>query len=405
MNARTRTHGLTLAAAAMFSFASTSALGAVTYRYALDRGGYEALPNGDVTLRVYLEEVTTGGTTSLLVSENGLSSAAFKIERLTPAPSQPSRIIDATSIATNTTDFAPVGDPIFGPAITVAATSDNATVLVFANAGGVTGTAVSPGVRRIWIANVTLRAGTIAGQTSSFRISDYDDAGDDTITWNSFLVLDGADYGIASATVDVLTTSAYPNDACASATPISDGTFSCSNGLATTDGPAEPIRFGSADPQISNDRWWRYTAPFAGSVKVFTCGSGYDTRLAVYNGTCPTASNTTLVASDNYCGLASSLFFTAAQNGQYLIRVGGAGTTRGFGTLFVTGCPADLDDGSGLGHRDGGITIEDLLYYLQLFGQGLVGADFDDGSSTGTRDGGVTIDDLLYFLNAYQRGC
>ncbi|MGD9789616.1 MAG: GC-type dockerin domain-anchored protein [Phycisphaerales bacterium] len=32
-------------------------------------------------------------------------------------------------------------------------------------------------------------------------------------------------------------------------------------------------------------------------------------------------------------------------------------------------------------------------------------ADVDDGSGTGTPDGGVTIDDLLYFLNRYNLGC
>lgn len=68
-------------------------------------------------------------------------------------------------------------------------------------------------------------------------------------------------------------------------------------------------------------------------------------------------------------------------------------------------CPADFDDGSGTGSPDGGVTIEDLLYYLALFEQGVRAADVDDGSGTGTRDGGVTIEDLLYFLTRYQAGC
>jgi phosphatidate phosphatase APP1 len=32
-------------------------------------------------------------------------------------------------------------------------------------------------------------------------------------------------------------------------------------------------------------------------------------------------------------------------------------------------------------------------------------ADVDDGSGTGTPDGGVTIDDLLYFLARLEAGC
>lgn len=68
-------------------------------------------------------------------------------------------------------------------------------------------------------------------------------------------------------------------------------------------------------------------------------------------------------------------------------------------------CPADRDDGSGLGHPDGGVTIDDLLYYLGIFGEGSAAADIDDGSGTGTRDGGVTIDDLLYYLVRFEEGC
>lgn len=68
-------------------------------------------------------------------------------------------------------------------------------------------------------------------------------------------------------------------------------------------------------------------------------------------------------------------------------------------------CPADLDDGSGTGTPDGGVTIEDLLYYLAIYEAGVPAADVDDGSGTGTRDGGVTIEDLLYFLTRYQAGC
>ena len=68
-------------------------------------------------------------------------------------------------------------------------------------------------------------------------------------------------------------------------------------------------------------------------------------------------------------------------------------------------CVADVDDGSGTGTPDGGVTIDDLLFYLSVFEAGSQAADVDDGSSTGTPDGGVTIDDLLYFLLRYEGGC
>lgn len=73
--------------------------------------------------------------------------------------------------------------------------------------------------------------------------------------------------------------------------------------------------------------------------------------------------------------------------------------------VFVGLCIADVDDGTGTGTPDGGVTIEDLLHYLNIFDQGLASADVDDGSGTGTQDGGVTIEDLLYFLLRFDAGC
>jgi len=68
-------------------------------------------------------------------------------------------------------------------------------------------------------------------------------------------------------------------------------------------------------------------------------------------------------------------------------------------------CPADLDDGSGAGAPDDGVTIDDLLFFLPLYGAGDLRADLDNGSMTGTRDQGVTIEDLLYFLAHFAAGC
>lgn len=69
------------------------------------------------------------------------------------------------------------------------------------------------------------------------------------------------------------------------------------------------------------------------------------------------------------------------------------------------GCPADLDNGSGSGTRDGAVNIDDLLYFLAAFEAGGAGADLDNGTGTGTHDGAVTIDDLLYFLVHFEAGC
>ncbi len=82
------------------------------------------------------------------------------------------------------------------------------------------------------------------------------------------------------------------------------------------------------------------------------------------------------------------------------------GGTRAFVVVAVSGlCPADLDDGHASGTPDGGVTIDDLLFYLGLFEQGVERADTDDGTGTGAPDGGVTIEDLLYYLVRFEAGC
>jgi spore coat protein A len=73
--------------------------------------------------------------------------------------------------------------------------------------------------------------------------------------------------------------------------------------------------------------------------------------------------------------------------------------------VLTVACPADLDDGLGRGTPDGGVDINDLLYFLAQFQGGEPGADLDDGSGTGTPDGGVDINDLLYFLDHFEGGC
>ncbi len=82
-----------------------------------------------------------------------------------------------------------------------------------------------------------------------------------------------------------------------------------------------------------------------------------------------------------------------------------ANTDIAAGDSGSVACVADVDDGSGTGTPDGGVTIDDLLYYLNIFNAGSIAADVDDGSGTGITDGGVTIDDLLYFLTRFNSGC
>jgi hypothetical protein len=96
----------------------------------------------------------------------------------------------------------------------------------------------------------------------------------------------------------------------------------------------------------------------------------------------------------------------ASDSGSYDVIVSNAcGSVRSLMAKVEIACPSDVDDGSGSGSPDGGVTIEDLLYYLFIFEIGVELADLDDGSGSGTPDGGVTIEDLLYFLLRFEGGC
>ena len=68
-------------------------------------------------------------------------------------------------------------------------------------------------------------------------------------------------------------------------------------------------------------------------------------------------------------------------------------------------CPADMDDGASQGVPDGGVDINDLLYFLPQYEAATPFADVDDGNGLGVPDGGVDSNDLLYFLLHYEGGC
>ncbi len=128
-------------------------------------------------------------------------------------------------------------------------------------------------------------------------------------------------------------------------------------------------------------QWRRGTSVLTNSGNI----SGADAATLTINPALPGD-----IASDYHCVVANALGSAASAPA----------------ALTLTGCcPADLDDGSGAGVADGGVGIDDLLYFLTQYEGGLVAADLDDGSGTGTRDGSVEVSDLLYFVAHYEGGC
>jgi len=70
-------------------------------------------------------------------------------------------------------------------------------------------------------------------------------------------------------------------------------------------------------------------------------------------------------------------------------------------------CPADVDDDGNFpgANADGGVDINDLLFFLAAFEAGSSAADLDDGTNSGVPDNGVDISDLLFFLSHFEAGC
>jgi len=112
---------------------------------------------------------------------------------------------------------------------------------------------------------------------------------------------------------------------------------------ATFDGPGHFM----TGPNI----WYIYTATCTGEATVSLCGSGYDTRLAVYNGGACNPPLTRLIEfNDDFCNWQSEVTFETIAGQQYLIEVGGFGQNTGQGLISIS-CegtaptePSDLGD-------------------------------------------------------------
>ena len=120
------------------------------------------------------------------------------------------------------------------------------------------------------------------------------------------------------------------NDDCQNAKLIGDVTgltFDTSN--STFDGPGHCM----TSPNI----WYIYNATCTGEATVSLCGSGYDTKMAVYNGGgCNPSLSRLIECNDDSCGWQSEVTFDATAGQQYLIEVGGFGDNTGEGLISVS---------------------------------------------------------------------
>ncbi len=155
---------------------------------------------------------------------------------------------------------------------------------------------------------------------------------------------------------------------------------------------------GFEDGLLNSTLWTYY--PSCGVMRMIARTGGSVAGLDLTGQYAGIAWNSSPNGEGSTVGFNDENWFTfLAMDGQSTPPAGDAALMR------VHFCPADLDDGSATGQPDGGVDINDLLYFLAQYEQGICGADLDGGAGSGLPDGGVDINDLLFFLAHYEGGC
>lgn len=133
--------------------------------------------------------------------------------------------------------------------------------------------------------------------------------------------------GTATFTVSV------PNDDCANAIAVAEGSYVFDTSAATTDGSAS-CTFDSSGKDI----WYTYTPTVTGSATISLCGSSFDTLLTVFSG----CGGSELACDDDTCGSQSEITGLSVTAGvPVTIRVAGFQFTgedpaSGAGTLTIS---------------------------------------------------------------------
>lgn len=128
------------------------------------------------------------------------------------------------------------------------------------------------------------------------------------------------------------------NDNVGQARFVGPGTYAFSTVEATVDGPNYSCESG--DVSLGPDIWFLIQTRDAGPVSIDTCGSTFDTTVAVYSGIAPEVQ---VACNDQKpAGLCdgtnlSWVEFEAAADSIYLINVAGYDGTNGTGTLRISG--------------------------------------------------------------------
>lgn len=159
------------------------------------------------------------------------------------------------------------------------------------------------------------------------------------------------------------------NDQCAGATPMIVGTLYTANTASATSANDPTPVCGSVGKGV----WYTITPENSGTIVISTCGSNYDTVLAVYTGNCGSLTALGGACSDDEgpscSGTAASLSFSAVGGTTYSIFVGGKGGVSGTLNIRATAPPP----------------VNDQCSAAQFMGMGIVYTE-NTATATSTND-------------------
>lgn len=148
------------------------------YSYVTDSASYNATPNQATAVKFYLQELLTGGDTSLINSENGVFGVGLKVVRSGGGPTTPSIL---GTLAPNNADFGGPGSKNEGAATLAFSIAIAPTATSGVRPGNTAGGTETTPANRIFLGTVQMTAGSGPG-TTSFSLQPFDNLGGNTLT-------------------------------------------------------------------------------------------------------------------------------------------------------------------------------------------------------------------------------
>jgi phosphatidylethanolamine-binding protein (PEBP) family uncharacterized protein len=173
-----------------------------------------------------------------------------------------------------------------------------------------------------------------------------------TLGTTYYVIVTGFGTASGAFTMAMTCAAAIPNDVCTGAITLACGQTITGTTVGATADPVAACNGVtlSGAPGI----WYTFVGNGANNT-LSMCGSGYDTEIGVFTGTC--AALVCVTANDDFCGLQSQVTFATTLGTTYYILVTGFGTASGAFTLTRTSDPLPNDVSTGAVNINCGQTI------------------------------------------------